>query len=124
MVCQLQIQNQPAKQDGSVPASVVLFSQELSDFLSELLKSLQCRPPIEPSYIIVIHIISIFSVNVDKKLLKLAGAQGSGANIINSLHHGFYNVIIFQMFGKQNFLVKNTMEFYNFASFFANFFAC
>ncbi|MEQ2169924.1 hypothetical protein GOODEAATRI_029998, partial [Goodea atripinnis] len=100
-----------------------LLDQELSNLLSEGVESLHRRSPTEPSYVIVIHDISIFSVDVEEKLLKLAVAQGSGANKINCPYHGFHNVIIFQMFGTQNLLVYNTAEFYSVASFFADFFA-
>ena len=46
-----------SKQERIALASAVpFFCQELFDFFPKRVEVLQCRPPTEPSYVIVIHI--------------------------------------------------------------------
>ena len=77
-----------------------------SNFFPKRVETLQCRPPTEPYYVHVIH-ITVFSLDAE---LKLAVAQGYGANKINSLYHRFHNMIIFQMFVTENLLVNKIIQ--------------
>ena len=67
VLCQLKIQNQPAKQEQIVLASVVLyfFCLELSDLFLKRVEALQCRLRTEPSSVVVIHNIFVFSLDIE-----------------------------------------------------------